>query len=202
MARRITAFFALTMGLLNIGCGAPTADSSGKIPAEQADQVESPQAVAVDSPGQAVSLFLEALRDSDEARTVNLMTSQARKAVDSSDRVSFGLQDTQGIEFQIGETRYLPGKKKRAHVDVCWDRTDVVFALREQESGWRIAGFAAPLIPNGRLEYLNFEDPTEMLAKISSPRRGNGSPVTDASERSDRIEQANAGVRDATGSRR
>ncbi|MEE3368725.1 MAG: hypothetical protein VX346_05210 [Planctomycetota bacterium] len=202
MARRVIACVAVTMLLLQIGCGAPTADSSGKIPAEQVDQVESPQAVAVDSPGQAVSLFLEALRDSDEARTVNLMTSQARKAVDSSERVSFGLQDTQGIEFQVGETRYLPGKNKRAHVDVSWDGTDVVFALREQESGWRIAGFAAPLVPNGRLEYLNFEDPTEMLAKISSPRAGNASADADVIERSDRVEQANARVRDATGSRR
>ncbi|MBB75313.1 MAG: hypothetical protein CMJ75_12460 [Planctomycetaceae bacterium] len=190
------------MALLHIGCGAPTADSSGEIPAEQVGQVESPQAVAVDSPGQAVSLFLEALRDSDEARTVNLMTSQARKAVDSSERVSFGLQDTQGIEFQVGETRYLPGKHKRAHVDVCWDGTDVVFALREQESGWRIAGFAAPLVPNGRLEYLNFEDPTEMLAKISSPSVEEVSAGADVSERSDRVEQANAPLRDATGSRR
>ena len=164
--------------------------------------MESPQAVAVDSPGQAVSLFLEALRDSDEARTVNLMTSQARKAVDSSDRVSFGLQDTQGIEFQVGENRYLPGKNKRAHVDVCWDGTDVVFALREQESGWRIAGFAAPLVPNGRLEYLNFEDPTEMLAKISSPRTENVSSDMDANSRFDRVEQADARGRDAAGSRR
>ena len=202
MARRISAFLAMTMALLHIGCGAPTADSSGEIPAEQVGQVESPQAVAVDSPGQAVSLFLEALRDSDEARTVNLMTSQARKAVDSSERVSFGLQDTQGIEFQVGETRYLPGKHKRAHVDVCWDGTDVVFALREQESGWRIAGFAAPLVPNGRLEYLNFEDPTEMLAKISSPSVEEVSAGADVSERSDRVEQANAPLRDATGSRR
>ena len=190
------------MALLHIGCGAPTADSSAKIPAENADLVESPQAVAVDSPGQAVSLFLEALRDSDEARTVNLMTSQARKAVDTSDRVSFGLQDTQGIEFQVGETRYLPGKNKRAHVDVCWDGTDVVFALREQESGWRIAGFAAPLVPNGRLEYLNFEDPTEMLAKISSPRTETVSSDTDVSSRFDRVEQADARDRDAAGSRR
>ena len=202
MARRMTAFFCISISLLNAGCGPPTADSSRKLPGKQVDLAGSPPTVAVDSPGQAVSLFLQALRDSDEARTVNLMTSQARKAVDSSDRVSFGLQDTAGIEFQVGETRYLPGKKKRAHVDVSWDGTDVVFALREQESGWRIAGFAAPLVPNGRLEYLNFEDPTEMLAKISSPRAGQSLPATDASERSDMVEQANTRASDATGLRR
>ena len=199
----ITLLFASTV-LIAGGCGRQIADSGPQSQGNEGEVIRSgsqPNA-QLESPGGTVSLFLKALRDGDEARTVNLMTAQARKAVDSSEQVSFGLQDTDGIVFRVGETRFLSDQKKMAHVEVQWDGTDVVFALRSEERGWRIAGFAAPLVPDGPLEYLNFEKPAEILAKINAPRGDQEASVTDPNGSSGVVEQADARTGDTTRSPR
>ena len=76
--------------------------------------------------------------------------------------------------FQIGKVEYLTSDQKGAHVSSIWTERDdrgnsvsyeIVWALRHQQEGWRIAGMATQVTESSAPIFLNFEDPEDMLRK-------------------------------------
>src|SRR5262249_15553190 len=60
-----------------------------------------------------------------------------------------------------------------AHVSSQWtekfedgeEKYEIIWVLRRQVEGWRVVGFALQLQPEKPPEFLNFEDPADMLRK-------------------------------------
>ena len=140
-----------------------------------AAQFESP---ATDTPpANVVIAFLTALRDGDETTASALLTATARTETAKHELV-VQPPGAPTAEFRIGQVEFV-GQQKNGqpvgvHVHSTWTEDDgqggrfeydVVWALRRDTEGWRIAGLAAPLAPNERPVFLNFEDPADMLAK-------------------------------------
>jgi len=77
------------------------------------------------------------------------------------------------MQYQISQSGVLADNPNGAHVAVRWTEKyqdgdisyDVTWVLRKQADGWRVAGMAMELIPGGGQEFLNFEDPDDMLRK-------------------------------------
>jgi hypothetical protein len=42
---------------------------------------------------------------------------------------------------------------------------EVTWVLRKEAAGWRVAGFAAELTPGADRQFLDFEDPEDMIRK-------------------------------------
>lgn len=127
---------------------------------------------AVTPPDQIVVAFLTALRNGDDGVGEALLTQRARDETRKRGLTVQQLGSPQA-KFQVGLPRYLGVHHNGAHVNTTWtehrDGTvisyDIIWALRLQESGWRLAGMGAQLEPGQPVEYLNFEEPDEMLAK-------------------------------------
>lgn len=123
-------------------------------------------------PDQIVAAFLDALRKGDSGVAEALLT---RRAHDETRKRDLTLQElgSPQARFEVGVPKYLGTNKNGAHVNTAWTEEkdgavisyDVVWALRREDSGWRVAGMGAQLEPGQPLVYLNFEDPDDMLAK-------------------------------------
>ncbi len=123
-------------------------------------------------PDLIVAAFLGALRQGDSGVAEALLT---RVAYEETRKRDLAVQPVGSPEatFTIDTPKYLGTHKNGAHVNTTWTEPyadagssyDIVWALRRQESGWRVAGMAAQLVPGQKVVYLNFEDPDDMLAK-------------------------------------
>jgi hypothetical protein len=130
------------------------------------------QVAADAAPEQVVTYFLEAIRNGDEATTASLLTTKAREET-AKHQMDVAPQSAPGAKYQVAPAQILPDNPDGAHVNSVWTETypdgtlsyDVVWVLRRQTEGWRIAGMAAELVPNTPMQFLNFEDPADMLKK-------------------------------------
>jgi hypothetical protein len=157
----LIATVALTTYLLT-GCGS-------QAPVEQAG---APQARAdTEAPDQAVFKFLEAVRTGDEKLADTMLTPLARQktkememvvAPPGSETASF---EVAGVEM-VGEDG--------AHVSCTWSDVDeagerrsdtIIWMVRREFDGWRIAGMATKVFADQPPLFLNFEDPEDMLRK-------------------------------------
>jgi hypothetical protein len=180
---------------VSLGCNSKTAETTPDAPSEQNAQTatapaqtggeQSPVAqqpakpprqavhVAADSgPEQVVTYFLEAIRNGDEATTAALLTTKAREET-AKHQMDVAPQSAPGAKYQVAPAQILPDNPDGAHVNSVWTETypdgtlsyDVVWVLRRQTEGWRIAGMAAELVPGTPMQFLNFEDPADMVKK-------------------------------------
>ena len=86
--------------------------------------------------------------------------------------LSVDVQSAPNATYQVRPAEIL-ADQSGAHVKSVWterfddgDETyEIVWALRRQQDGWRLAGMAMELIPGQPMQYLNFEDPADMLRK-------------------------------------
>ncbi|HJN11775.1 MAG TPA: hypothetical protein QF564_24030 [Pirellulaceae bacterium] len=123
-------------------------------------------------PDQIVAAFLGALRSGDSGVAEALLTRRAYEETRKRDLAVRSL-GSPAATFKIGIPEYLGAHKNGAHVNTTWTETqngavssyDIIWALRRQDSGWRVAGMGAQLGPGEQVVYLNFEDPDDMLAK-------------------------------------
>jgi hypothetical protein len=130
-----------------------------------------PVAVPSDaSPDQVVTVFLNALRVGDSPTTESLLTSKARQEL-ARHSLSVDVQSAPNASYQVRPAEIIDANG--AHVKSVWtekfddgDETyEIVWALRRQPEGWRLAGMAMELIPGQQMQFLNFEDPQDMLKK-------------------------------------
>jgi hypothetical protein len=172
--------FLATTGLilaasLMVGCTKNSSDS-GQATAQPVQQptAASAQPIAVPSnaaPDQIVTVFLNAMRSGDSPTTESLLTSKAREEL-AKHSLSVDVQSAPNATYQVHRAEILQ-EAGGAHVRSVWterfddgDETyEIVWALRHQPEGWRVAGMAMELLPGQPMQFLNFEDPSDMLRK-------------------------------------
>ncbi len=172
------AALSVTLFLLT-GCGksenaGPAADGSG-ISNRESGPADSGSADAAAfqsaKPTEIVARFYDALRDGDASKIAALLTDKAREETSRSG-LAIRSPGSASLAYQIGEFEYVTPEKDGAHVKSVWTEvdadgqrvsTDVIWVMRKQQNGWRVAGMATP-VEEGQLPLLfNFEDPENML---------------------------------------
>lgn len=176
------AFTAVTIVCVSfaVGCtkkaetpAAQASGPSGQAPTAQA-QAAPQQPIAVPSaatPDQVVTVFLNALRSGDSPTTESLLTGKARQEL-AKHSLSVDVQSAPNATYQVHQAEILPDPTG-AHVRSVWtekfddgnETYEIVWALRHQPEGWRLAGMAMELLPGQPMQFLNFEDPQDMLKK-------------------------------------
>ena len=151
------------------GCGNPSAPVTGASGEGGAAPSDAPTA---DTPEGAVALFLGAVCAGNDERAASMLTDVARRKTAEMDlEVAPPGSDT--AQFQIGEVE-LVGEDS-ARVACTWSDLDqdgaraeehILWVLRREAAGWRIAGMAPTIFPGEPPLLLNFEDPEEMFEKL------------------------------------
>ena len=97
-----------------------------------------------------------------------------RRSATAKHKIDVNGEALPDLQFQVAKPKYLKNNPKGAHVSSLWtellpDGTkasyEVVWVLRKEAAGWRVAGFAAELTPGTEPQFLNFEDPEDMMRK-------------------------------------
>jgi hypothetical protein len=145
-------------------------------PAAQPSKVAESQGLPVSAdakPESVVSAFLDALRRGDKDHTALLLTDKARAETQSKGLV-VSPESVPHASYKVAQADALPDNPNGAHVSSVWtekfedgteEEYEIVWVLRKQKDGWRIAGMATQLVPGQEALYLNFEDPEDMLRK-------------------------------------
>lgn len=184
MKRILVIAVGALLGLGLFGCsGKPAASTEAEKAAEAAaadapDQAKGSAAAPVVSlpantpPDEVVTAFLEARRGGDAQTTAALLTSMARSET-AKHKIDVNGEALPDLQFQVAKPKYLKNQKG-AHVSSVWmellpdgstAKYEVVWVLRKEAAGWRVAGFAAELTPGAETQFLNFEDPQDMIQK-------------------------------------
>lgn len=161
---RIQLGLTMALVLLTAGCGGgrspgePQAGTSGK-------------AGNLPGPEKTVAAFLEAVRVGNDEQASLMLSPLARQRTAERDLV-VAPPGSETAKFQVGEVE-LAGENA-AHVASSWTDIDetgqphtdqIVWILRRESEGWRIAGMGTKLFPDQPPLFLNFEDPDDMLRK-------------------------------------
>lgn len=166
----------LACGCGGEGNGSPNAEDISEKVLPSASQASTPatpatgeQTIAFNSsrPKEAVSAFLEALRSGDKVTTEALLTEKARRETAAHDLV-VEPPGAPGATYSIGDVEPVEGEENSAYVSCIWSEKEnnaefeVVWILRKEQAGWRIAGMATRLGGTEDPVVLNFEDLSEL----------------------------------------
>ncbi len=128
------------------------------------------------TPDKTVIEFLKAARSGDQHRLSSLMTDKAKDQT-SKHNVNFELESYQNASFEVGEFEYLTKDKDSAHVACKWtDRDadgatfthDVIWVLRKEDDGWRVAGMITRPFPDEPPVAFNYESFKELMEAKTS----------------------------------
>ena len=119
-------------------------------------------------PESATFEFLEAVRIGDDQKAASMLTAMARQRTAEKQMV-VAPPGSPTASFAVREVMLVD---EGAHVATDWTDADadghmhtdrIVWILREQPEGWRIAGMATKVFDDRPPVVLNFEDPEDML---------------------------------------
>ena len=122
------------------------------------------------TPEQVVEYFLAALQQGSDEQVTGLLTAKARTETAKHDLVVRS-PGSPSAKFSVGALELVSGG---AYVNSQWSETsrdgfahsfEIIWVLRKQDNGWRIAGMATRVAENEEPTYLNFENPQEMIRK-------------------------------------
>lgn len=125
---------------------------------------------ATATPEQVVEHFLTALQQGSDEQVTGLLTAKARAETAKHDLVVRS-PGSPTAKFSVGALELVSGG---AYVNSQWSETstdgfaqkfEIIWVLRKQANGWRIAGMATRVAENEQPTYLNFENPQEMIRK-------------------------------------
>lgn len=125
---------------------------------------------ATATPEQVVEHFLSALQQGSDEQVTGLLTAKARTETAKHDLVVRS-PGSPTAKFSVGALELVSGG---AYVNSQWSETsrdgiassfEIIWVLRKQANGWRIAGMATRVAENEQPTYLNFENPQEMIRK-------------------------------------
>jgi hypothetical protein len=126
---------------------------------------------AAAAPDKAVSAFLSAICSQNENQMFALLTEDARTGLKAKG-ISPQLPSSGTTSFEVGEMEQVEGG---AHVASKWIEqandgsrqvTEVLWMLRQEPAGWRVAGMAMKVFDDLPAVILNFEDPDDMIRKL------------------------------------
>lgn len=167
MLRNVCPWLLVVVCIPLCGCGG--GDTSTQEQAVKSNKVNSPSGET--SPRDSVQQFLQAVKDGDDQTAEKMLTSLARKKTAEFD-IAVAPPGSQTATFEIIETELIA--EDSAHVASRWTDYDesgqphsdeLVWMVRREPEGWRIAGMAARLFPEEPPLFLNFEDPEDMIRK-------------------------------------
>lgn len=125
-------------------------------------------------PAEVVDAFLRALKGADEEVAEALLTTRAQ--IESArHNLQVKPPGTPAATYKIGRAAVCEEDETEVHVETEWTEPDgdgkdstesVIFVLRHQTNGWRVAGMAAYLNKDKEPSFLNFEDPADMFSVL------------------------------------
>src|SRR6186713_3440927 len=158
-------------GLSLLGCKGQTAtapeDGASKAAAPaaaiagQKQQATQPIAVpASAAPDHVITVFLNALRSGDSPTTESLLTAKAREEL-AKHSMSVDVQSAPNALYEVRAAQVLADNPGGAHVSSVWtekfengDETyEIVWVLRHQPEGWRVAGMMMQLLPEQQAQF-------------------------------------------------
>ncbi len=153
-----------------VASGSSTIVQSNTVPlAEQLNAAPSNQPT-MSPPAEIVAQFLDSLRRGDEVLTAQLMTTAARAEV-ARHNLAVSPPGSPQASFQIGETREI--EAGRALVESVWTepsngtdpvmRTEVLFDVRLEQHGWRLAGMVIDMGAEQEPIIVDFENLSGLL---------------------------------------
>jgi hypothetical protein len=152
----------------------PAANAAQQSPATEAGRPAVAIAAAeTASPQQAVGVFLEAVRKGDDQRAEAMLTPIAREktkglgiqvAPKGSDTANFAvgtveMVGTEGARVQSQWTDYDETGQQRTD--------EILWMLRKEEEGWRVAGMATVVFAGEDRLLLDFENPEETMQRLA-----------------------------------
>jgi hypothetical protein len=166
MQRCLGGLAVVALAVVVLGCGGKSQ------PAATASAPAAPQqAATVPPPDAAVTEFLNAVKHGDDQRSAQMLTQLAREKTSELDMV-VAPPGSDTATFKIGKVEVVADEV--AHVECTW--TDlgedgkphdehIIWMLRLEPEGWRIAGMATQLFDGELPLLLDFENPQDMLEK-------------------------------------
>ena len=125
-------------------------------------------------PAEAVAVFLEAVKNGEDDKANSMLTKLALEETAKMNMV-VAPPGSESATFEVGEVELLSeGDEQGAHVASKWTdlgddgqphTDDIVWMLRKEPEGWRIAGMATTVFEGEPPLLLNFEDPQDMQRK-------------------------------------
>jgi hypothetical protein len=143
---------------------------NNNVPIAQQLNVSQGTQTVITPPAEVVAQFLDCLRRGDEVTTEQLLTKVAREEV-AKHELEVAPPGSPTATFQIGETREV--ETGRALVESMWTepsadgkeptKTGVVFDVRLEEGGWRLAGMVIDMGANSEAIIVDFENISGLL---------------------------------------
>lgn len=139
---------------------------------------QTPTAAVVTPPAQPEDIlqqFLTAVKAGEKAAAENLLTTVAREKT-AAEGIGIGNLSNAGMSFVIQGVQPLimPDGKEAAHVSCVFSEKqddgkveshNIIWALRKETAGWRVAGMAWTPFAGEPPIFMDFEDPADMLRK-------------------------------------
>jgi hypothetical protein len=121
-------------------------------------------------PEEVVVAFLEAARSGDESIATQLLTRKAQEETEK-EGLTLDLPGSPTMRYRIEKVEYDESIKDAAYVNSVWTNSadastegtiEVVWVLRRQPEGWRIAGMAEQVESGAPPVFMNFEEPDDV----------------------------------------
>lgn len=160
MQRFVAVVLVVAISASLVGCG-----GSASTPAAATSGGNYPPPEAM------VAEFLEAVRTGNDEKASALLTPLARQKT-SEMNLEVAPPGSDTAKFKVLQVEYIA--EDGAHVGSEWTDVDetgashtdpIVWMVRREENGWRIAGMATNVFENEPPLFLNFEDPDDMMRK-------------------------------------
>lgn len=186
-----------------VGCGKSGEAPPASIQAPSSHANASPEAAPTSAaaqytgpaPDAVVTTFLDSLRTGNEAVASSLLTKKAREEAQKAGQKVQPISDPT-MQYQIGQTEYVSEAKDGAHVGSVWTvagpdgqvaNISVIWVLRLESEGWRIAGMATPGEENQPPDFANFEDPEFLKSLNEAPEMAENEAAPATTQPSDAL---------------
>lgn len=185
-----------------VGCGGNSAPQSGTKSAatESSAAVGEPKVVEpsqagaapavagnVMPPNEVVALFFDSMRRGDEVQTAGLLTTKAREELAKYELV-VQPPGSPAATYQVGRVSFLDEEKDSAYVESILNEPtgngaetkpwEIVWAMRLEADGWKIAGFAFEISEDQAPMVVDFENGADMKAKLEGVQQPATQPGT------------------------
>ena len=154
--------WALPVFIVLTGCGKTESGASGELDA------------TTSTPEKAVHEFMLAFKTGDDTRAAALLTDKAREEADRTGK-AVSPPGSKTMVFHVGDAEYVSDSKDGAHVACKISDTDpegqtadydVLWFLRQEAGGWRVAGVLMKVFDDQPPVLYNFEDQDDMDRKM------------------------------------
>jgi hypothetical protein len=189
------SWISIGTALLITGCSKSAPPKSEPAPTTPATSVRKPaDTTSVAAAIPVVRQFLDAMRRGGaDSQAQALLTSAAQKATAASGLVlqPIGAPDA---KYEVTRAEPYPGESNACLVHSRWEEPgeqgamatyEVVWMLQNEQQQWRISGMVLEADPNSDPISVDFEDPADVLAKLSGQNSTTPTPPANGGDAAD-----------------